>query len=232
LPGRFLRLRPRFFHLEETRPASAVPWPSVRWVYSLLLPIALLLVVMTLIAAEPREDIFRIQVVSAVSGDIMPGTIVTVGDDAYRADDRGEVRVVRPADDMDIRAWADGFSGASVPSQETGGVRVIQMQASLVNGIVMDKASGEPVSGAELSLMVGDEEIAVTRSDSRGAYIFKNVPEDALIRVLAPGYDEEMLSVGTSRQLDVRLSPVSSPQAGDGITRFERVLQGVGRHGE
>lgn len=207
LPPRRQRYR-TLFPPHDPRPESSLPWPRVKWAYSLLLPIGVLFLAATLMFGGSRHALMRIQVISAASGDAMPGALVHVGDAAYRADDRGEVRVVRPEGDVKIRAEAGGFTEVDIPGRVPEGVWLIQMQPSLVNGIVKDAETGEPISGAEVALMAGEEEpVSTSRSDLGGAYVFKHVPADAVIGVEAEGYEPVEVPIGSRSHVDIELSP-------------------------
>ncbi|HWV25449.1 MAG TPA: carboxypeptidase-like regulatory domain-containing protein [Thermomicrobiales bacterium] len=139
----------------------------------------------------------------------MPETVVRVGPDAYLTNDRGEVFVVRPEGDVPIRAESSGFTEVAMPSRDDDDPYIIQMQPSLLNGIVRDVRTGAPVPNAEVALIGnGEGEIATSRTDGRGAFIFKIVPGDAMIRVEAPGYDEAELAVESRARVDIELSPM------------------------
>lgn len=178
-----------------------------------MLPLALLLVLLTATFAEPRQDVLVVQVVSAVSGDPVQGALVIVGDRRYLGDEDGKVRVSRPVEEADIGVEVDGFGRVDGPSRPIGGVLVIQMQPALVRGVVRDMTTGNPIPGADVVLVDGaGAPLATLRTDSHGAFIFKDIPGNASIRANAAGYDRDSIPVATRQRIDIALVPASAMQ--------------------
>lgn len=213
----------------DSRPLGAVPWPSVRWEFGLVLPLAVLLVFVTLMFAELRKDLLDISVTSTTSGDAIPGALVSVGSLQYKADSRGRVVVERPDSGTDISAHVDGFALVDMPMNEDADVHALQMQPSLVNGVLTDAENGQSVDGANVALLDDEEQkVAMTRSDAHGAFIFKNVPDKAMLRVEAEGFNSVDQPVGTNQQADVALTRSSA----EGVVADETgmPIQGVVVH--
>lgn len=180
----------------------------MRWAYSALLPVALLLLALTVVVAGSRPQTLEIRVASSTSGEAMPGALVTVGETLYRSDEEGRVVVERPAEGATISARVEGFSEVGMPVRESGGVRTIQLQPALVAGVVSDADDGAPVAGAEIVLRSeGGGEDIMTHTDRSGRYVFKNVPEQAVLSITSSGYMPVEVRIGAEQQLPIALEP-------------------------
>jgi hypothetical protein len=183
-------------------------WPWVRWQYSLLLPVAILLLVATLLFPEDEADLIEVRVASSTSGEVIPGALVTIGPYRYLADLDGRVIVERPEEGTAISARFDGFSEAKLTSVTDPNLpQVIQLRPSIVNGLLLDAETGTPIKGADISLRDGaGAVVAESRTDERGAYIFKNIPDDAVLHVNAAAYGQHEESVGSRQRVDLLLT--------------------------
>jgi len=181
--------------------------PFIRWQYSLILPIALLLLIATLVLSDPRKDLLHVNVASSMSGEAVAGAVVTIGGLSYLADTRGAIVVERPDGETDISAHADGFRSASAPVVTADDGRLtIQLQPSVVNGVIQDATTGDPLRDVDIALLdVSGEPVAETRSDDQGAYIFKNLPDDASLRVMAGSFGTHIEEVDERSQVNFLL---------------------------
>ena len=129
-----------------------------------------------------------------------------------------------PDDTYTITASADGYQTFSQPVLVTG--KRIQVDFSLtpipqstgnISGIVSDATSGEPISGASVTIEDLDRG---TTTDSTGAYRFENVPGGPhKMTASAVGYQESQRSVEISvgeNQVDFSLTPI--PQSTGNIS--------------
>jgi hypothetical protein len=183
-------------------------WARVGWNYSLILPLGKLLLVATFLITGPGKDLLEIRVASSTSGEIIPGALVTVGPYSYVADEDGRVIIERPEDGSIFSARFDGFSPVEQPlTSDTRRSQTIQMQPSIVNGVLLDAGTGRPIEGAEITLRDGAGiDVAETRTDYRGAYVFKNIPDSAVLHINAGPYGQRDEPVKGRHRVDFQLT--------------------------
>jgi hypothetical protein len=167
-----------------------------------------LLLVATLLYADDEPDVIEVRVASSTSGEVIPGALVTVGPYSYLADLDGRVIVERPEEGTAISARSDGFSPARLPSVTDPNLpQVIQLQPSIVNGLLLDAETGTPIKGADITIRNGaGADVAESRTDDRGAYIFKNIPDDAVLHINAGAYGQHQEDVGSRQRVDLLLT--------------------------
>ena len=204
-----LRSRSRTPLVTHTRDLSrhSGPLPWISWQYSLILPVALVLVAVSLLLTEPRKDLLEIRVESSTSGEVIPGAMVQIGSLNYRADDHGRVVLERPDNGSSISAFYDGFAPVEVSfATDSQRYQTIQMKPSIVSGTLLDAATGDPIPGATVSLRdSAGVDVASTRTDGNGAYIFKNLPEQAMLHVSAGAFGTHDEPVGDRHRIDLQL---------------------------
>jgi hypothetical protein len=167
-----------------------------------------LLLVVSLQVVDPRKDLVELRVASSTSDEALAGAMVTVGAHSYLADENGRVIVERPGAGSDVSARFDGYSPIELPfAADSGRLQTIQMQPSIVNGVLQDASTGEPIEGAQVALRDRDGvEFAETRTDNRGAYVFKNLPDDAVLHINAGAYGQLDEPVEGRQRVDLKLT--------------------------
>ncbi len=179
--------------------------PRLSWKFSLVLPIVLLLILATsLWRISTTPDVLNIEVVDSSSDAAVPGALVTIDGQVYRADRQGTVRVERPMSGSDVRVDVEGYGTMSVTvvddtSTET---QQISVRPSTLTGTLTDRTSGDPIVAASLVLLDAEgAEVASTTTDAKGQYRFTDVSEDATLRITAGPYGslEEAVGETTSR---------------------------------
>lgn len=179
-----------------------LPW--LGWKFSLLLPLALLLIVATTIWRVSADlDPFEIVVTDASSGAAVPGALVMIDSRIYRANDAGIVRVERPETGSNVTVDVEGYGTTSDKIADDSAARTqrIPVRASTLAGTLTDRASGQPIAGATLTIRdAGGTEIASSSSDADGKYRFTDVPENATLLITAGAYGsrEEQVADTTS----------------------------------
>ncbi len=123
---------------------------------------------------------------SQTTGQGIPEALVQVGAATYQADGEGRVLLLPQPVGSRVVASADGHGTVERDVQDANGEMVLSLSGVLVLGSVTDAVSGIPVEGAEITILnaVG-EEVASTRTDDSGTFVFTLIPENAELRVAA-----------------------------------------------
>lgn len=191
----------------DPEPGAGRPWPRVRWEYSLLLPIGLMLLLATLVFAESREDVVDYTVTSSVSGEPVAGAGVSVGNVHYRTGTDGTITIGRPEPGTPIVAMVDGYRTFRAETRSgTAREQVLQVTPSVVRGEVVDAASGEAIDGAEIAILDSSGTvIQEAKTDASGAYMFKHLPTGASLRVERDTYGAVEVPVEDREVIILRL---------------------------
>lgn len=189
------------------RRSGLLPW--LGWRFSLLFPIALALLAVTLLLAPERSPkLLTIDVVSEASGDPVPIAHVIIGSDVYVADDGGRIVVERPEEGGRIIVEADGFAAmAGQVGSETGDWQQVTLRPSTLSGTVTDAGSGVPIAGATLTVLDGGgAEVATATTDAAGSYRFANVPAVGRLSIDAGRYGTTAAPLDGQASRDVRMA--------------------------
>ena len=161
-----------------------LPW--LDWRFSLLLPLAIILLIATfLYQAVNQQEFLDITVTDKQTGAVIPGARVSIGDKDYLSDEDGTVRVERPEDTVRIRVKADGYqvvSGEFTSNNDSN--QEVQLPPAVVSGTVTDSNTGQPLAGVSVLLL--DQHgatINAGQTDSSGAYQFEDVPLHAHLQI-------------------------------------------------
>ena len=112
---------------------------------------------------------------------------------------RAVLRRVR-AGDM-IRAVAPGYESNTATFTGDGDVQIV-LRPDMLDGVVTDAATGQPISGTLVYL--GS---TVVQSDAKGAYHFDRVPAKAPLVFKSPGYLKTQIDASGTAQRSVKLAP-------------------------
>ncbi len=183
------------------------PWPNVRWEYSLLLPLALILIVATLVFADGRKDVIAYTVMSSVTGEPVAGATVSVGEVSYRTGEDGTITIERPEPGTPIIAAIDGYQSVRAETREgSAPEQVLQVTPSVVRGEVLDAATGDAIEGVQVAILDASGTVVhESRTDAAGSYMFKNLPADPLLRVDGGAYGVVEEAVDDREVVNLRL---------------------------
>ncbi len=201
-------------------------WPWARWSLSLIVPVAILFWAVSLIFAPGPPPRLEIDVVSQTTGRGIPGALVQVGAAVYRADDRGRVLLRPQPVGSSVVASADGHGTVKREVEDADGEMVLSLSGVLVLGSVTDAVSGVPVEGAEITIINSlGEEVAATRTDESGTFVFTLIPENAELVLRHDVYGETREELGSRRELRIQLTP--PPVTGTVVDGTEQPVEGV-----
>ncbi len=184
------------------------------WRYSLLLPVALLALALTLFAGPQRSpELLTLNVSNAVTGTPLQAAWVTVGSNVYSSDEAGDVIVRRPDDGVAIQVDAAGFGTMSgIVADDTSDRQWVALRPAILTGTVTDATTGAPIPGASLSILDATGEIvSTTRAAQTGVYRFDNAPAAGTLAVDAGAYGtvEHPLDGTSTRDIAMRLAQAS-----------------------
>lgn len=115
------------------------------------------------------------------------------------ADGRVELGRVKPG--SAIRVTIAGYDAATAPYVD-GASLAFALRANVVEGVVTDAATNQPVSGTLVFL--GN---AITTTNAHGKYRVENVPAKVTLAFLAPGYRKTPVDASGLARRDVKLAP-------------------------
>jgi hypothetical protein len=202
-------------------------WPAVRWWLSLLLPIALVLWAISLVIAPGEPDLLVISVESQVTGERLPDASILVGDVSYVADEQGEITIepVPPGTALEVAGSGHETHRREIPEPGHGRLTV-PLSGVLVYGTVVDAQSEQPVTEADVSVLDSDGRvIASAHTDEFGSFIFKFIPEDAMLAIKDDVYGESAHALRDQRSLLIALDP--PPVTGRVVDERGEPLRGV-----
>ena len=113
-------------------------------------------------------------------------------------DARGQV-VLQRVNPGVIRASAQGYENGSAPF--VGGEAQIALRPNILDGVVTDAATGQPISG---TLVYSGTVIVST--NAQGAYHLDHVPAKTTLVFKAPGYRKTQIDVSRATRRDVKLA--------------------------
>lgn len=181
-------------------------WPWARWGLALLIPVAGLLWLLSVMFAPDDPDVTRIVIQSQATSEGIEGARVSVGDVLYLTDAEGEILIPRVANDTPVQVSAAGHESTEqfVEDDEL----VVSLNVVLVLGSLTDIVSGEPIADADIVINdANGEEVATSRTDESGTFVFKFIPEDAEIVVRHDVYGEHRQDLGARRSIMIQLQP-------------------------
>lgn len=184
-------------------------WPWIRWGWTLLLPAAIMLWLLSLLVAPEEPDLLTITVESQVAGRGIESAEVLIGETRYLTDVGGRIIVEPVPQGTLIIVSADGHETMrqEVADEHVGDVTV-SLSGVLLSGTVTDRVSNEPVSDAEITILdAKGGNVATTGTDRSGMFVFKLVPEDAEIVVRHAVYGEYRQPVQERRSMNLELEP-------------------------
>jgi hypothetical protein len=182
---------------------TILPW--LGWKFSIVLPIAMLLIVASVLwSIGTKQDLLEITVLDSSSGYVLPGALVTIDSRVYRTNDDGVVRIERLDSGSGVTVSANGYSTTSTTIvDDPSAAQQIAVRPSTLIGTLTDRESGNPIAEASLTLVdARGAELATTKSDAEGGYRFVDVPGNATLRITAGSYGSVEAPVGNTASRD------------------------------
>jgi hypothetical protein len=183
------------------------PWDQISWWYSLILPVALVLLVITVLSGRFGDDPdFTGVVRNAYTGEPVKGAEVTANGTAVTTDDDGHF-----AFDVTV----NGSLGVSRAEYESTSVPVvvgteeveIALRPTTLTGQVVNTRSNSPIAGATIIAEGPNSASSSTVTDEDGNYLLIDVPPEATVSVVYDGFSAASQPVGQSVTIDFAIRP-------------------------
>lgn len=194
---------------DRQQPTRRRPWPRITWWYSLILPVALLLILVTIILNAFGDDpAVRGTVRDAYTGEPVAGARVSAAGTAVMTDDGGGFSFDTSVAGT-ISVDRDSYESTAVqlqPTDEKLDLDIV-IRPTTLTGVVTNARTGEPVAGAVVSVVGDSSTSATTVTDTDGRYLLVDVPRDATVSVSYAGFAQDSQPVDNRVQLDFEIRP-------------------------
>lgn len=152
-------------------------------------------------------------VTDGFTGQPLQDVAVAIGSETYTSNDRGEVKLERPADAVPLVLQRADYEPLQGQLDEQGELRqAFSLRPNRVDGVVSDAQSGQPISNASISILAdGMPETTPVITGTDGSYSLTGVPAQARLKVDAGdfGLIEEPIGSRTRVDLPLRRSVVA-----------------------
>lgn len=186
---------------------KVLPW--LDWRYSLILPVALLLGLVTVLwSVSNRAETIELTVLSSSSGEPIAGANVTLGDRVLVASDEGSVTFERPDEPVTLEVTAEGYIPVTGEvTSSTALEQQVMLRPSTLIGRVTDEDTGEPLEGVSISVLnQAGETVANASTDDSGGYRLTDIPDTASVVVDGGPYGMVTQDVGGQLEMSFRLA--------------------------
>jgi hypothetical protein len=152
--------------------------------------------------------------------------------ETVQSDEAGQFTLQDPQFPITLTVLAPGYEVAESSFHST--TVELFLRPNTLHGQVQDRYSGEPLSGAVLTLAASEP--VTTTTDTEGRYHLDGVPESFLLRVEYPRYRPEEFALEQITQHDVLLRPaflegvVRNEQDGQPLAKARVIYQGQVQH--
>ena len=160
---------------------------------------------------ELRPSVLRGSVKDAYSQQGVAGVEVTAGTATATTGADGSFELADVPADGDISFKVSGYDQVVQPLPRDTALDVT-LRPSTVTGVVTG-ADGQPLAEATVlaSATVTGTEVAMTRTDAQGRYTLENVPANAFVKALLPGYRRGETALGDrAATADLQLEPIEA----------------------
>lgn len=184
-----------------------LPW--LDWKFSVLLPVALLLILGTALwQLANRPDLIEFTVQDSSTGETIAGAHIKVDDVTYASGNDGVVKFERPGESTAVQVSADGFIPLSGEvGSSTGDRQTVSLTPSTLIGRLSDEATGEPIAAANLAILdAAGNVVASTQTDDSGTYRLADVPDGARVEVDAGAYGAFTQDIAGQTELNFPLA--------------------------
>jgi len=182
-------------------------WTKVSWWYSLVLPVALLLLVASVLIDRLGSDPALTGVVTdAYTGEPVSGAQVSAGATAVETDGSGSFEFESPYSGP-ISVSREDYESTQVAVDLDDEQVAIRIRPTTLTGTVTNLRTGEPLEGARVTVTNPTRATAKTVTDESGMYLLFDIPSDATVTVEHAGLSPVTEAVGNNLVLDFDVRP-------------------------
>nr|MDP9471337.1 hypothetical protein [Chloroflexota bacterium] len=122
------------------------PWDAVSWWYSLLFVVPVMLLVGNFaIQTATRPPTMTLAVTDGFTGQALSGVSVTIGGKTYASNERGEVKLRRPAEAVPFVLDLENYEPVRGQLDKQSDLRqAFSLRPDRVDGVLTDSQSGQP----------------------------------------------------------------------------------------
>ena len=182
-------------------------WSRISWWYSVILPVALLLLLITVVIDQLGSDPALTGVVTdAYTGEPVEGVQVLAGATAVQTDGSGHFSFESPLDG-DLSVSGENYESTQVAVNPTDEELAIRIRPTTLTGTVTNLRTNEPLAGATVSVESPTRAAVKTVTDEDGRYVLFDIPGDAVVTVEHPGLSPVSETVANNMVLDFEVRP-------------------------
>ena len=188
-------------------PHGLLPW--IKWSYSLLLPLAVVLALGTWIWQVTRADEgMELTIVGAPDSAPVADATVFVGGEQVPVSSTGTVEFAFPTDTTSLRIEAPGFHAVDGRvNAESAAKQTIALQPNSKTGVLTDELSGTGLGNVSVVALDGvGNEVTSTATDADGNYRLDNLPITGTIIIEAGSYGRHSVPIEEDPTLDLALT--------------------------
>jgi hypothetical protein len=182
-------------------------WNQISWWYSLVLPVAVIFLIMSIVVDRLGSDPAVTGVVTdAYTGEPVEGARVAVGATAVETNGSGKFSFEAPVDGS-LSISREDYESTQVAVDAADSEVVVTIRPTTLSGVVTNIRTDEPVVGATVSVSSPGEASVKTVTDEDGRYLLFDVPPDAVVTVSHAGMTDVSQLVGQNVVLDFDIRP-------------------------
>ncbi|MDQ3512580.1 MAG: hypothetical protein M3462_02765 [Chloroflexota bacterium] len=186
------------------RPPRSRPWDAISWWYSALIVVPLLIVTASVVLRSAEgEKRARVLVMDEYTGAVLPNANVSLGAATGTTDSMGLVRLARSGEAMPLSASMAGYTAANadVTGSGDGMIRVV-LRPAYVDGTLRDEVSGQPISGAKVSVASTGQ---ATSTAEDGSFRLEGVAPGSVVSIDAGDHGVVEQTVGQQTAMTVSM---------------------------
>ncbi len=182
-------------------------WSRVSWWYSVILPLALILVIGSYVINRIGSDPAVTGIVTdAYTGEPVEGVQVAAGATAVQTDGSGHFSFENPLDGA-LSVSGENYESTQIPVNPNDVDLAIQVRPTTLSGTVTNLRTDQPLAGATVAVQGPTRAEAKTVTDEDGKYLLFDVPSDAVVVVEHAGLSPVSSEVGSNLVLDFEVYP-------------------------
>jgi hypothetical protein len=181
----------------------------LKWTYSLLLPIAVILALGTWVWHSTRStDGIELTVLAAPGAVPIADATVFLGGEQIQASGAGTVELDYPKSTTSLRIEAPGYHAVDGRvDRDSASTQTITLRPNSMTGVFTDESSGAGLPNVSLVVLdAAGNEVTSTVTDASGTYRLENLPLAGSLVIDAGAYGQHSGTVGEASNMDMALT--------------------------